>query len=100
MLLFVLCFTWSALDSNQIADGNETSGAYGAMLKQQHRPSMFALTRQKLPNLAGSSVEGVYRGAYVLQREDETKAIDVVLVGTGSEVSLCVEAAKELAGLV
>ena len=54
---------------------------------------MLALSRQGLPQLAGSSIEAVASGAYVLQDEPEFK---VVLVGTGSEVSLCVDAAAKL----
>eukprot|EP01094_Clydonella_sp_ATCC50884_P029208 TRINITY_DN9065_c0_g1_i2.p1 TRINITY_DN9065_c0_g1~~TRINITY_DN9065_c0_g1_i2.p1 ORF type:complete len:616 (-),score=136.72 TRINITY_DN9065_c0_g1_i2:189-1985(-) len=77
------------------ADGNETSGAYAAMLLQKNRPSLLSLTRQKLPNLEGSSIEGTLRGAYVVQREADGKAADIVIAATGSEVSLAVDATKE-----
>jgi len=49
------------------ADGNETSGAYAVALEKRHSPSVLALSRQVVPNLKGSSVDGVFKGAYVLQ---------------------------------
>ncbi|KAF9172186.1 Transketolase [Mortierella sp. AD011] len=76
------------------ADGNETSGAYLFAISAKERPSVLALTRQDLPQLEGSSVEKTLYGGYVLQ---EVQGADVTLVGTGSEVSLCVDAAKLLA---
>ncbi|KAG0031721.1 Transketolase [Podila clonocystis] len=75
------------------ADGNETSGAYLFAISAKDRPSVLALTRQDLPQLEGSSVEKTLFGGYVLQ---EVEGADVTLVGTGSEVSLCVDAAKLL----
>ncbi|ORZ07042.1 transketolase [Lobosporangium transversale] len=75
------------------ADGNETSGAYLFAISTKDRPSVLALTRQDLPQLEGSSVEKTLHGGYVLQ---EVEGADVTLVGTGSEVSLCVDAAKLL----
>lgn len=77
------------------ADGNEVSGSYLVALEQLHRPSVLILTRQNLPHLEGSSIEAVRRGAYVLQGK-EGKA-DICFVATGSEVSLAVDAAAELA---
>ncbi|KAI8075818.1 transketolase [Gilbertella persicaria] len=76
------------------ADGNEVSGTYLVALENQHRPSVIALSRQNLPQLQGSSVEAVRRGGYVLQDAENAK---LILVATGSEVSLAVDAAKELA---
>jgi transketolase len=75
------------------ADGNEVSGTYLVAIENQHRPSVIALSRQNLPQLEGSSIEAVRRGGYVLQDVEGAKAI---LVATGSEVSLAVDAAKEL----
>ncbi|KAF9430835.1 Transketolase [Podila epigama] len=75
------------------ADGNETSGAYLFAITAKHRPSVLSLTRQDLPQLEGSSVEKTLKGGYVLQEVD---GAHVTLVGTGSEVSLCVDAAKIL----
>lgn len=76
------------------ADGNETSGAYKFAIEDRKRPSLLALTRQKVPNLSGTSVEAVRRGAYVISDCDGTP--DLILIGTGSELSLCAEAALEL----
>ena len=79
-------------------DGNETSGAYFAAFSQKGRPTTLSLSRQGLPILTGSSVEGVLKGAYVLQ-DCEGGAPQLTLVATGSEVGLCVEAAKLMAGV-
>lgn len=76
------------------ADGNEVSGTYLVAIENQHRPSVIALSRQNLPQLEGSSIEAVRRGGYVLQDVEGAK---LILVATGSEVSLAVETAKELA---
>lgn len=78
------------------ADGNETAGAYKVAIEHRNSPTLLALSRQKLPNLAGSSIEGVMKGAYVLSDSDGTP--DVILIGTGSEVFLCVDAAEKLRG--
>ena len=79
------------------ADGTETSGAYKVAIEnaQQNRPTLLALSRQNLPNLAGSSIAGVEKGAYAVIDCEGTP--DLILIGTGSEVSLCVEAAEQLA---
>jgi transketolase len=78
------------------ADGNETSGAYKVAIENaaKHAPTLLALSRQPLPQLAGSSIEGVTKGAYILSDSDGTP--DIILIGTGSEVPLCVDAAKQL----
>jgi len=47
------------------ADGNETSGAYKVAIQNRTRPSIPALSRN-LPNLPGTSIEGVTKGAYIL----------------------------------
>jgi transketolase len=78
------------------ADGNETSGAYKVAIENRHRPTLLALSRQNLPNLAGSSIEAVTKGAYILSDSEGTP--DIILIGTGSEVSLCVKAADVLRG--
>jgi transketolase len=70
------------------ADANETAQAWRVALERTDGPTALILSRQKLPVLpAGGAVE---RGAYVME-----KGHDVVLIGTGSEVSLCL-AAREL----
>ncbi|MGB3691936.1 MAG: transketolase [Spirulinaceae cyanobacterium] len=77
------------------ADGNETSGAYKIAVENRHRPTLMAFTRQGLPNLAGTSIENTAKGAYTLV---ECDAPEIILIGTGSEVHLCVDAAKKLKG--
>ncbi|KAI8081152.1 transketolase [Thamnidium elegans] len=76
------------------ADGNETSGTYLAAISNLTRPSIIALSRQNLPQLKGTSIEAVLKGAYVLQTDEKPQ---IVFVSTGSEVCIAVEAAKALA---
>jgi transketolase len=78
------------------ADGNETSGAYKVAIQNanQHRPTLLIMTRQNLPHLDGSSIDAVSRGAYIVS--DSLDIPELILIGTGSEVSLCVAAAEKL----
>ncbi|MBV9768331.1 MAG: transketolase [Bryobacterales bacterium] len=78
------------------ADPNETSEAW-AVAVQQNGPTALVLTRQAVPHLDRSNAEepGVTRGAYILA-EAEGGAPDVILIGTGSEVQLCVQAREKL----
>jgi transketolase len=76
------------------ADGNETSGAYKVAVESRKAPTLMAFSRQGLPNLEGSSIDAVAKGAYVLSDSEGTP--DLILIGTGSEVMLCVEAAEQL----
>lgn len=76
------------------ADGNETSGAYKIAIENRHRPTLMAFSRQNLPNLAGASIEGVAKGAYILSDDGGTP--DIILIGTGGETHLCVDAAEKL----
>jgi len=78
------------------ADGNETSGAYKVAVENREAPTLMAFSRQGLPHIAGTSIEGVARGAYVISDCDGTP--DIILIGTGSELQLCVAAAETLAG--
>ena len=78
------------------ADGNETSGAYKVAISNRKRPTLMAFTRQGLPNLAGSNIDNVSKGAYVISCGFAPEELDVILIGTGSEVSLCVDAAAKL----
>jgi transketolase len=80
------------------ADGTETSGAYKVAIEKskQNDPTLLAFTRQNVPNLAGTSIEGVTKGAYTIVDSQGTP--DIILIGTGSEVSLCVSAAEKLTG--
>jgi len=77
------------------ADANETAHAYRVAFEADG-PTALVLSRQDLPVLEGTegAYDGVTRGAYVLH-EDENA--DVTLIGTGSEVHLCVEAVPLLA---
>ena len=78
------------------ADGNETSGAYKIAIEKakKNEPTLLAFSRQNLPNLAGTSIEGVAKGGYIVVDSDGTP--DIILIGTGSELSLCVTAAEKL----
>jgi transketolase len=78
------------------ADANETAEAW-AFAVQHDGPTLLALTRQAVPNLDRSAAQepGVAKGAYILA-DAEGGAPDVILIGTGSEVSLCVAARTAL----
>ncbi|KAI9755715.1 MAG: Transketolase [Lichina confinis] len=75
------------------ADGNETSAAYYVALTSKSTPSIVALTRQNLPQLENSTIEHASKGAYALV---EAKDAKITLVSTGSEVSICMDAARHL----
>jgi len=76
------------------ADGNETSGAYAVAIEHRATPSVIALSRQAVPNVKGTSIEGVYKGGYIVS---DVAAPQVILVGSGTELSLAVGAAETLA---
>ena len=75
------------------ADGNETSAAYYIALVSKSTPSIFALTRQNLPQLEGSTIEKAIKGGYVALEDEKAQ---VTIVSTGSEVSIALEAIKVL----
>ena len=75
-------------------DGTETSGAYKVAVSETKRPTLLALSRQNLPNLAGTSLAGVAKGAYIITDCEGTP--DVILIGTGGELYLCDKAAAVL----
>jgi transketolase len=82
------------------ADPNETAYAWRTILERgaASGPIGLILTRQNVPVLEGTSNDGVARGGYVLggaSRQD-VQAADVIIIATGSEVQLAVEAAKTL----
>jgi len=80
------------------ADANETAQAWHVALRQTDRPVALALTRQNLPTLDRSryaSAEGVQHGAYVLA-DTAGGEPDLLLLATGSEVALAVEAQRRL----
>ncbi|MFI7605270.1 transketolase [Micromonospora sp. NPDC049366] len=86
------------LDVVRPADANETAWAWRTALEHTDRPTALALSRQALPTLDRStlgSAEGVARGGYVLA-EASTGKPQVILVGTGSEVQLCLTARERL----
>ena len=75
-------------------DGNETSGAYKLAIENRKRPSALCLSRQGMANQSNSSIDKVALGGYVL--EDCEGTPELILIGTGSELDLCVQASKEL----
>jgi transketolase len=80
------------------ADAAETVEAWRAVMKLHHQPAALILTRQAVPVIDRSkyaSAAGVNRGAYVLADVPEGKP-DVLLLATGSEVSLCLDAFERL----
>lgn len=82
------------------ADANETVQAYRYAIEQTEAPVAMVLTRQKLPVLEGTAEkarEGVAKGAYVLADPADGAKPQVILLATGSEVSLAVESQKALA---
>ncbi len=92
------------LDVVRPADANETAACWATILRETHRPAGLVLSRQNLPVFPrGTDADGqqwsdtsnVHKGGYVLL--DTPGTPDVVLVGTGSEVQLAVEARALLA---
>ncbi|WP_031428181.1 transketolase [Flavimarina sp. Hel_I_48] len=80
------------------ADANETAHAWRVAIENTDGPVSLIFTRQTLPTIDQEKygkASGVEKGAYVLSDSDGTP--DVILIGTGSEVQLAVEAQKELA---
>lgn len=78
-------------------DANEVTEVWKVIMQQQHTPVALVLTRQNLPTLDRTKyapAAGVAKGAYVLA--DSQGKPDVILLATGSEVSLCVEAYEKL----
>ncbi len=82
------------------ADGNETSGCYKVAIEAANhsRPTLLALSRLAQPNLAGTSIEGVAKGAYILSDSEGEGTPEIILIGNGSELQLCVGAAEKLRG--
>lgn len=75
------------------ADAREVSAAWYAAMTTKDTPTALVLTRQNLPELAGSSREAL-KGAYVVSKED--KQAEIILIATGSEVSLAIDAQTAL----
>ncbi|MEU4482018.1 transketolase [Micromonospora sp. NPDC023966] len=86
------------LDVVRPADANETVWAWRQALEHTDRPTALALSRQALPTLDRTELagaEGVAKGGYVLA-EASTGKPQVIIVGTGSEVQLCLTARERL----
>jgi transketolase len=82
-------------------DANEVAYAYRAAMEHQNRPTIMVCTRQDVPTLDRTkfgSAEGVLRGGYILA-ETGKGAPDLIVMSTGSEVSICVQAWDQLAKL-
>jgi len=77
------------------ADANETAQAWKIAITRRHGPTVLALTRQAVPTFDPKNAKGVERGAYVLASFGR-KTPDVILMASGSEVALAMEAAKVL----
>lgn len=77
------------------ADANETAYAWLEALNNKTGPTCILTTRQNVPVLEGTSREGVAKGAYVIWENSSHPAL--TLLASGSEVSLAVAAAKQLA---
>lgn len=86
------------LDVMRPADGRETAAAWAAALRRSDGPTGLLLTRQGLPQLEGTkdAMDGVAKGAYVVVGADVADP-EIILIGTGSELHLCTEAAEVLA---
>ncbi len=79
-------------------DANEVAEAYRTIMRRNNQPTALVLTRQALPTLDRdlyASAEGVTRGGYILA-DTADAAPEVILIGTGSELSLCVAAHEQL----
>ena len=91
------------LDVVRPADEEEAAGAWMCAMERTDGPTALILTRQNVPSLTLSSPElsaaarreGTLRGAYVVRRE-KTACPELIIIATGSEVYLAMEAAKEL----
>ena len=80
-------------------DANEVAEAWRAIMQQQHQPVALVLTRQNVPVIDRSRyapAEGLQRGGYVLA--DSEGDPELILIATGSEVSLAIDAYEELVG--
>ena len=78
------------------ADGRETAASLNLAFNSKNTPFVLALSRQNLPQLENSSRD-VYRGAYIIKKEEGE--LEKIVIATGSEVSLALEAAKGLKGV-
>lgn len=80
-------------------DANEVAEAWRVIMQLHHEPAVLILSRQNLPTLDRdryAPASGLAKGAYILADADDGQP-EVILMGTGSEVSLCVDAYEQLA---
>ncbi|HWC20534.1 MAG TPA: transketolase [Terriglobales bacterium] len=80
------------------ADANEVTEAWKVILQLHHEPAVLVLTRQAVPTIDRTKyapASGLARGAYILADAPGDKP-DVILIATGSEVALCLEAYEQL----
>jgi transketolase len=80
------------------ADANEVTEAYKIALQEKKRPTALVLTRQNLPTLDRTKFQaatGAQKGGYILADSADNKP-EVILIATGSEVSLCIAAYEKL----
>ena len=80
------------------ADANEVAEAWRVIMQLQHQPVVLVLSRQALPTFDRTqyaAASGLTKGAYVLADAEDGQP-DVLLLGTGSEVSLCLQAYEQL----
>ncbi|MGE9296609.1 MAG: transketolase-like TK C-terminal-containing protein, partial [Puniceicoccales bacterium] len=82
------------------ADGEETAAAWAHAVERADGPTALILSRQNLPFMSDVCVAdrraGTLKGAYIAKKEAGEDGPDIILIGTGSEVQHCIEAAKEL----
>jgi len=90
---YALCRATPNLHFFRPADGNEVSACYISAIRSIHTPTVMSLSRQNLPNLEGTSIEGALKGGYIVS--DNPKP-SIILVATGSELYLCVEAKDQV----
>jgi transketolase len=90
------------LDVIRPADPEETAGAFVAALQRTNGPTGLILTRQGVPNLSEISVsdrrEGVLKGGYIARKE--TEELELIILASGSELSVAMEAANQLGNSV
>ncbi|MBJ7354050.1 MAG: transketolase [Thermoleophilaceae bacterium] len=82
------------IDVIRPADANETALGWAHALRANDRPSMFALSRQNLPILGNVPADAIEKGAWVVKDTEGTP--DLIIIATGSEVSIALDGAKLL----
>ncbi len=84
------------LNNFRPCDARETFASWKEALKRQDGPTTITLSRQALPFIENSSEEGVSKGAYIISEED--KNADLIIIATGSEVSLALKVKEACKG--